>query len=111
MELTEIKEKLDTLGIPVAYIQFAESQKLPFIAFLEDGGTVEGADNYNLFRRKDIRIELYTAKKDVKLERKLENLFRDTELEKIGDTWLKDEKMFMTGYTLEIIQYIDDEDE
>lgn len=110
MELTEIKEKLDTLGIPVAYLQFAKPQKLPFMVYFEAGGEVTGADGYNLYRRKNIVIELYTAKKDVLLERKLENLFRDVELEKSVDTWLADEKMFMTAYTFETIQYIEDED-
>lgn len=110
MELTEIKEKLDTLSIPVAYLQFAKPQKLPFVVYFEASGTVEGADNYNLFRRKDIVVELYMAKKDVKLEHRLENLFRDVELEKSVDTWLDDEKMFMTAYTFETIQYIEDED-
>ena len=108
MELTEIKEKLDTLDIPVAYLQFTKPQNLPFAVYFEAGGTVEGADDYNLYRRKTIAIELYTAKKDVALERKLENLFRDTELEKSVDTYLSDEKMFMVAYTFETIQYIED---
>ncbi|MCM1133577.1 MAG: hypothetical protein NC340_08920 [Ruminococcus flavefaciens] len=111
MELKEIKEKLDTLGIPVAYLQFTKPQKLPFVVYFEAGGEVTGADNLNLYRRKDIVIELYTAKKDVRLERKLERLFPDTELEKSVDTWLKDEKMFMVAYTFETIQYIYDDDE
>lgn len=108
MELEEIYEKLKTLGIPVAYYKFEKPQNLPFAVYFEAGGEVEGADNYNLFRRKNIAVELYTAKKDVSLERRLENLFRDTELEKSADTYLKDEKMFMTAYTFETIQYIED---
>ena len=108
MEFEEIYKKLCTLKIPVAHYKFEKPQKLPFAVYFEAGGTVEGADNYNLYRRKTIAIELYTAKKDVALERKLENLFRDTELEKSVDTYLKDEKMFMTAYTFETIQYIED---
>ena len=108
MELEEICYKLCTLDIPVAYLQFTKPQKLPFAVYFEADGTVEGADDYNLYRRKTIAIELYTAKKDVSLERKLENLFRDTELEKSVDTYLSDEKMFMTAYTFETIQYIED---
>lgn len=108
MEFEEIYEKLKTLGIPVAYYKFEKPQKLPFVVYFEADGTVEGADNYNLFRRKTIVIELYTVKKDVALERKLENLFRDTEMEKSVDTYLSDEKMFMVAYTFETIQYIED---
>lgn len=108
MELEEIYNKLRLLDIPVAYLQFTTPQKLPFAVYFEAKTEIEGADNYNLFRRKTIAIELYTDKKDVKLERKLENLFRDTELEKAVDVYLKDEHMFMTAYTFETIQYIED---
>lgn len=108
MELSEIADKLDSLGIPVAYLQFEKPQKLPFVVYFEADGTVEGADNCNLFRRKTIVIELYMSEKDIALERKLENLFRDTELEKSVDTFLKNEKMFMTAYTFETVQVIED---
>lgn len=109
MELEEIKEKLDKLGIPVAYLQFSKPQKLPFMVYFEAGGEVTGADDFNLYRRKNIVVELYTAKKDVKLEHRLENLFRDIDMAKSVDTWLDDEKMFMTAYTFEIVQYIGEE--
>lgn len=108
MELEEIYKKLCTLDIPVAYLNFKTPQKLPFAVYFKADGEVKGADNYNLYRRKTIAIELYTDKKDVKLERKLENLFRDVELEKAVDTYLKDEQMFMVAYTFETIQYIED---
>lgn len=108
MELTEIKKKLDTLGIPVAYLQFSTPQKLPFAVYFEADGEITGADGLNLFRRKNIVLELYTAKKDVQLERRLEGLFRHIELEKTADTYLNEEQMFMTGYVFETIQYIED---
>lgn len=111
MEIEKLAEKLLELGVPVAYYRFTSPQKLPFIAFYEISGTVEGADDINLYRRKNFTIELYTAEKDVQLERKLENLFCNTELERQADTYLEKEDMFMTAYTMEIIQYIDDEEE
>ncbi len=106
MDLDEIYSKLKTLDIPVAYLKFNKPQKLPFMVYFEAGGDVEGADNYNLYRRKTIKIEIYSAKKDISLERKVEELFRDTELEKDVDTYLPDEEMFMTAYSFETIQKI-----
>lgn len=106
MELEEVCTKLKILGVPVAYLKFNKPQKLPFVVYFEAGGDVEGADNFNLYRRKEIKIEIYTAKKDVSLERKVEELFHDTELEKHVDTYLPDEEMFMTAYSFEIIQKI-----
>lgn len=109
MELDEIYARLKTLGVPVAYLKFNKPQKLPFVVYFEAGGNVEGADNYNLYRRKNIVVELYAEKKDVDLERGFENLFREFELEKAVDTYLKDEEMFMTAYTFETIQKIQEE--
>lgn len=106
MELTEIYAKLRTLDIPVAYLKFDKPQKLPFIAYFEAGTEIQGADNYNLYRRVTIRIELYSEKKNPDLERKIENLFRSVEIEKDGDTYLQGEKMFMTVFSLETIQKI-----
>ncbi len=108
MELSEIYEKLCTLGIPIAYLKFDKPQKLPFIAYLEAGTEIQGADNYNLYRRTEIRIELYSEKKNPDLERKIENLFRMVEIEKDGDTYLKDENMFMTVFSFETIQKMED---
>lgn len=106
MELDEIYRKLKSIGIPVSYLKFAKPQKLPFMVYYEAGGNVGGADNYNLYRRKSIKIEIYSTQKDISLERKVEELFRDTELEKAVDTYLPDEEMFMTAYSFETIQKI-----
>lgn len=108
MSLEEIYEKLCTLGIPVAYLQFSKPQKLPFIAYLEAGTEIQGADNYNLFRRTRIKIELYSENKNPELERKIENLFRTVEIEKYGDTYLNEERMFMTVFSFEAIQKMED---
>lgn len=106
MSLEEIYEKLCTMGIPVAYLQFSKPQKLPFIAYLEAGTEIQGADNYNLFRRTTIRIELYFEKKNPELERKIESLFRSVEITKDGDIYLENESMFMTLFSFETIQKI-----
>lgn len=104
MELKEIYEKLRTLDIPVAYLQFSKPQKLPFMVYFEAGTEIQGADNYNLYRRTEIRIELYSEKKNPDLERKIENIFHDTEIEKDGDVYLSKENMFMTVFSFETIQ-------
>lgn len=106
MELSEIYTKLCTLGVPVAYLQFSKPQKLPFIAYLEAGTEIQGADNYNLYRRTTIRIELYSENKNPELERKIENLFRTVEITKDGDVYLNEENMFMTVFSFETIQKI-----
>lgn len=108
MSLDEIYEKLCTLDIPAAYLQFRKPQKLPFIAYYEEHTVIEGADSYNLYRRTTIRIEFYSEKKNPELERKIENLFRTVEIEKYKDVYLDDEKMFMTVFEFETIQKMED---
>lgn len=109
MELDEIYTKLKRLDIPVAYLKFNKPQNLPFAVYYEAGGTVEGADGYNLYRRTNIIVELYTERKDVGLERKLEELFRSQTLEKDVDTFLKEENMHMTAYEFENITFFEED--
>ena len=98
MELSEIYTRLLTLGIPVAYLKFDKPQKLPFAVYYESDTGIKGADGYNLYRESTIVIELYSAAKNMNLERQIEELFREKELTKAADTYLKDENMFMTAY-------------
>ncbi len=106
MTLDEIYSKLKSLNIPVAYLQFQKPQKLPFIAYYESHTVVKGADNYNLFRITEIKIELYSDKKNPDLERKIENLFFNVEIEKSMDSYIKDENMFLTVFSFETVQKI-----
>lgn len=110
MELSEIKSKLDTLKIPVAYMCFNKPQSLPFAVYYESGTDIKGADNYNLYRDVTITIELYTEKKQPALERQLENLFRDTEIRKVEDKYIKDEDMFLISFEFDTIQSIQEDE-
>ena len=110
MELSEIREKLLTLDLPVAYLRFKKVQKLPYIVYYESDTEIKGADNYKLYRDVEITIELYTEDKDPQLERRLENLFREVEIDKDCDTVLEDEEIILTVFSFRTIQYIKEED-
>lgn len=109
MELSEVKAKLSTLNIPVAYLRFKTPQTLPYCVYYESGTDIKGADYYNLYRDVTINIELYCEKKQPQLERQLENLFRDREITKTPDIYLKDEDMYMTVFSFDTIQYIEED--
>ena len=109
MELSEIAEKLETIGIPVAYLQFKKPQSLPFIVYYEAGTKVKGADHYNLYRDVTVVVELYAENKQPQLERQIENLFRDREIDKSPDIYIKDEDMYMTTFSFNIDQFIEEE--
>lgn len=105
MELNEIGARLSTLGVPVAYFIFNSPQTRPFIVYCESGADIQGADHYNLYRNAEIKISLYCDKKDIALERKLEELFRDVELDKT-ELYISEEKMYEITYTFETIQKV-----
>lgn len=106
MELSEIYAKLQTLGLPVAYMKFNTPQTLPFVVYREADTDIQGADDYNLYRDVTIVIELYSDRKRLDLERQIEELFRSVPLRKEADTYIKDEDMFMTAYSFDTIQKI-----
>ncbi len=109
MELKEIAQRLEQLGMPVAYYIFDKPQNLPFVVYYESGADIQGADNYNLYRDAEIRISLYCKKKDIHLERRLEGLFRDTELDKT-EIYIPEEKMYEITYSLVTIQKVSEND-
>lgn len=109
MELSEINKRLKTLGIPVAYMKFSTPQKLPFLIYKEAGSEIIGADGYNMYRRVYISLELYSEKKDIKLERQIESLFRDIPIDKSPDIFLPDENMHEIEFSFETIQYIQED--
>ena len=104
--LEEIYKKLQTLEIPVAYFIFDKPQKLPFCIYYENGTEISGADGKNLVRRTWYMIELYTEKKLPQLERKIENLFSDVEIEKTEDIYIESERMFKISFEFMYIEKI-----
>lgn len=109
MELSEIYQKLCTVGVPVTYLRFRKPQKLPFIVYYESGSEIRGADGHNMLREVNVTVELYFEVKDITIERKIENLFRNVEITRSPDIWLDDEKMYMTSYSFDTYQFIEEE--
>lgn len=102
MTLEEIKKKLDSLNIPVAYRTFFSNVKPPYVVYYCDKEEYRGSDFENLIGEKEITIELYCSKKDLSLEKKIEELFNFTTIEK-SEIYLNDEKLIMTIFEFEII--------
>lgn len=87
-------------------MRFKKPQQPPFLIYRECGTDVRGADNYNLYRDTGILIELYTKNKDPELEHQLEELFRDTELDKSPDIYINDTDLLKTEYSFSTVQKI-----
>lgn len=102
--ITEIKPD-GTTSIPFSYRAFDESEAVapPFICYLYTGNVPEPADNTNYVKIEELAIELYTDTKDFALESKVEAVLKAHEMVfSKEETWLEDEKMQMTTYTMEV---------
>jgi hypothetical protein len=95
---------LDELGLPFAYDHFTEGEgpDPPFLCYRCPNSDNFAADGTVYFPITEIDIELYTDKKDPKIEKELEDLlvksgifFNKTE------TWIESEKLYEVLYSFE----------
>lgn len=100
MDEKEMKAFLDKTELPVAYSHFSDNQKLPFICFIGNK-KAEGCDNRNNLYRYDYSVELYTTKKDITSEEKLEGLLNTAGISFSSETiWLEESNIFVTYYNI-----------
>ncbi len=98
-------EILEKLNIPYAYDHFAEgeSRQLPFICYKLPKSENFSADGKAYHKKSVVSIELYTEKKDLKIENEVE-----TVLDEYGyfynksETWIDREKMYEVLFSFEI---------
>lgn len=74
MTLEEFTGILEETGIPFAYDHFAEGESPdpPFLCYLLPGSENFAADGGVYFRISEVRVELYTDRKDLEAEAKVE---------------------------------------
>ncbi|MFJ7761875.1 hypothetical protein [Bacillus toyonensis] len=109
MTLGELIKILEATGYPVAYLHFTATPgnpvpKPPYICFLADDSANLMADNKVYHKINDLNIELYTTKKDLVAEAKLEKVLDDHEIpyESYG-TFIESEKLFQKIYETRLI--------
>ena len=98
MEHKTIYNLLKTLNIPVAYNHFEKSQEVtpPFVAYRETSSETFKADGTTYYRPYEFEIELVTDKKDVALEKTIEELLTENNIpyDKSDEVWDDDEKIY-----------------
>ncbi|MGH1326593.1 hypothetical protein [Bacillus pretiosus] len=109
MNLIELKKILDATGYPVAYSHFTATPgkpvpQPPYICFIADGSANLMADNKVYHKINDLNIELYTVRKDLVAEEKLEKVLDDHEIpyDSFG-TFIESEKMYQKIYETRLI--------
>lgn len=104
-ELATLLQSIPEFSGKVAYYAFPEGDapELPYIVYLETGEKNVLADNTVIYRLINVDIELYTALKDPRLEKTVEDALSTAEL-----IWIKDEdyldsdRCYMITYTVAI---------
>lgn len=102
MEHKDIYDLLKTLNIPVAYNHFKVKQEPPFIAYRENTPETFKADGKTYYRPYEFEIELVTEKKDVVLEKTIEDLLNTNNIpyDKSDEVWDTDEKIYHNFYEI-----------
>lgn len=109
MILSELVTILKTTGYPVVYSHFNISEnnpmpEPPYITYIFTYSSNMYADNKVYKKINNIQIELYTKKKDLQAERKLEDLFDSNEIiYQTSETFIESENIFQKIYEMRMI--------
>ena len=105
MTVEQLAAMLQETGIPFAYDHFAEgeSPEPPFICYLLPGSDNFAADGRVYFRINEVRIELYTDKKDISVEKQVEDALDDQGIfYNKSEVWISEEKLYEVLYSFEV---------
>ena len=104
MEHKDIYDLLKTLNIPVAYDHFDSNKNVtpPFIAYREISPDTFKADGITYYRPYEFEIELVTEKKDVALEKAIEELLTNNKIpyDVENEIWDEDERIYHNFYEI-----------
>lgn len=109
MNLVDFKRLLDLTGLPVTYSHWTPSANSPvppppYICYLVDGSPNMMADNKVYHKISDVNIELYTIKKDLAAEAKIEKVLDDYEIPyESSETFIDSEKLFQKIYEVRLL--------
>ena len=88
---------LNETGLPFAYDHFAEGEAVdpPFICYLLPASNNFSADGKVYFKANEVHIELYTDKKDLSVEQKVETVLdRHGIFYEKSEVWIESEKLY-----------------
>lgn len=102
----KVYQMVESMGFPAAYHHFNEGQspELPYVVYLYPGTNNFSADGIAYQDINQLDIELYTDKKDIKSEKRIEAVLKEHGFfyEKT-ETYLESEKMYEVIYEMEVL--------
>jgi len=103
--MDKLLQILQAINISFAYDHFAEgeSPNPPFICYLLPDSNNFAADGKVYFKKSQVHIELYTDKKDLVSEGKVETALDTHEVfYNKSEVWIESEKLYEVLYTFEM---------
>lgn len=99
--MVELYNLLNSLGLPVSYRFFKTPPTPPYIVYLFSYSDNFGADNKAYSKEDNYQVELYSAKKDLASEKKIEDLFDNNDIfyEKT-ETYIDSEELYQVLYEI-----------
>ena len=101
----EVMGMIEKMGLPFAYDHFVEGESPdpPVVVFLYPNSSHFAADGRVYFKVSRLNIELYTDRKDVSLEEKMETVLDGCGIfyEK-SEVWIGSEKLYEVLYEMEV---------
>lgn len=101
MLLSELYAILKELHFPLAYHHFEEGSRPrpPYLVYLVTDSDNHGADNWSYHKQNNLQVELYTTKKDLATEQRVESSFDSYRIyfEKV-ETYISSEKLYQVTY-------------
>lgn len=103
MKLTELTKILKATGFPVAYSHFKTHQEPPFVVYVTSHSSNFIADGKVYKKITNVQIELYTSKKDLDAEAKVEQVLDDNNITyQSTETFIETENLFQIVYEIKI---------
>lgn len=105
MTHAEVKEMVESIGLPSAYHHFAEGESPdpPFLVFLYPNANNFAADGIVYFSVNVLHIELYTDKKDPDLEAQVETVLTEYGIYyNKSEVWIESERLYEVLYEMEV---------
>lgn len=107
MTIAELYDHLEDIGLPLTYYDWATYETIPdppYIAYMFTSADDFMADNINYQEISNFQVELYTNKKDLVSEKKIEDKFKalETPYTKM-ETKIEKEGMYQVVYEIQLI--------
>ena len=104
MTQDELYQALKSIGYPVAYGSFPSPVTPPFIIYQFAYSNDMMADNVNYVAIDDFQVELYTDKKDLAAEKKVQDKLKELGLPyRKFETFLDTENLYQILYEIQLL--------